>query len=205
MKALLIIDVQNDFFHGGSLAVREGDQIIPIINSVRELFDRVVLTQDWHPRNHQSFAANHPGKTPGDVIHLQGFPQILWPVHCVQHTQGAQFHPQLTVKRTDSIFRKGTDPEIDSYSAFYDNHHKKSTGLYDFLKTQGVDHVTICGLATEYCVKYSALDALNQELRVSVILDACRGVNVKPTDADQAMQEMRNAGASIVISKELPG
>jgi nicotinamidase/pyrazinamidase len=157
--ALILVDLQNDFVPGGALAVKDGDQVIPIANAMQKHVDLVIATQDWHPADHGSFAANHPGKKIGDVIDLNGLPQILWPVHCVQNTRGAEFVPGLNTDRFAQIFRKGIDPTIDSYSTFFDNAHRRSTGLADCLKPRGVTDVYLMGLATDYCVKFSALDA----------------------------------------------
>lgn len=202
-KTLLIVDIQNDFCPGGSLQVKDGDQIVPIINKVRTVFPLVIFTQDWHPSNHQSFAVNHPDKKPGDIIDLDGISQILWPVHCVQESVGAQFHPDLVVHEEDFIFQKGTDWKIDSYSTFYDNAHRKSTGLTDFLKEQNCSEVYICGLATDYCVKFSVFDAIDEGFKTNVILDACRGVNLNPGDVERSVEEMKAKGAKIMESREL--
>ena len=165
-KALIIVDVQNDFCPGGALAVGEGDQVIPIINRIHHLFDLVILTQDWHPPDHKSFASNNPGVQVGDTIDLNGIDQVMWPDHCVQGTEGANFHPDLRREESDPIFRKGTDPGIDSYSAFYDNGHLRSTGLADYLQEKGIAEIALCGLATDYCVKFSVLDALAEGFEV---------------------------------------
>src|SRR5690348_16174351 len=159
MNALVLVDIQNDFVPGGTLAVPEGDRIVPICDRLQDCFDLVVATQDWHPRDHGSFAANHPGRKVGDVIDLNGLRQILWPVHCVQNTPGAAFVPGLDTQRVQRIFQKGTDPAIDSYSGFFDNGHRKATGLGEYLKERAVSDVYVAGLATDYCVKFTALDA----------------------------------------------
>ena len=159
MKALLVIDVQNDFCPGGSLAVKEGDQIVSGINRFMPQFDLVVASQDWHPENHGSFAVNHE-KTPGELIELNGLTQILWPKHCVQGSAGAEFHAELNTDEIDAVFTKGENPLIDSYSAFYDNGHLNKTGLDDYLKSKQVTELFLCGLATDYCVKFTALDAV---------------------------------------------
>jgi nicotinamidase/pyrazinamidase len=203
LNALILTDIQNDFVPGGALAVNEGGQIVPIVNRLQSLFDLVVATQDWHPANHGSFAANHPGKKPGDVIDLNGLPQILWPVHCVQNTVGAAFVPALDMKQVAQVFQKGTDPRIDSYSSFFDNGHRKATGLNDFLKVRRVTDVFIAGLTTDYCVKFSALDALSLGFKTHVIEGACRGVNLKQGDAARALEEMRRAGVNIVKDVEV--
>jgi nicotinamidase/pyrazinamidase len=203
MNALLVVDLQNDFLPGGALGVPEGDQIIPIVNRLMDRFDLVVATQDWHPPDHGSFAANHPHHQPGDVIDLNGIRQILWPVHCVQHSAGAAFAPQLRSDRFEKIFQKGVDPGIDSYSTFFDNAKRRSTGLGDYLRERNVKEIFICGLATDYCVKASTLDSQELGLRTYVIEDACRGVNLMPDDSRNAIAEMRAAGASIIDSEEI--
>ena len=165
MNALILVDIQNDFLPGGALPVAEGDQIVPIVNRLLPAFEIVVATKDWHPANHGSFAANHPGKKPGEVIELHGLPQTLWPTHCVQDTPGAAFAPGFDTLRIRQVFRKGTDAGIDSYSGFFDNGHRKATGLGDFLKARQVEEVFIAGLATDYCVKFTALDAVGLGLK----------------------------------------
>jgi len=202
MNALVVVDVQNDFLPGGALAVPEGDAVVPRCNALMKSFDLVVATQDWHPANHASFAANCRGHKVGDVIDVAGLKQVLWPVHCVQNTSGAAFAPELDVKRFARIFQKGTDPAIDSYSGFFDNGHRKSTGLADYLKSQRVTDVHVCGLATDYCVKFTALDARQLGFNVYLITDACRGVNLTPGDADAAIEEMRRAGVQVQQRKE---
>jgi nicotinamidase/pyrazinamidase len=202
-RALILVDIQNDFVPGGALAVREGDAVIPVANRVQQAFDLIVASRDWHPRDHGSFAANHPGRNLGDVIDLHGLPQILWPVHCVQNTPGADFVPGLDISRVDRVFLKGTDKEIDSYSAFFDNGHRKSTGMGEYLKDRGVRDVYVCGLATDYCVKFTALDARQLGLDVHLIEDACRGVNLKPDDSARALDEIRRAGGHIIRSDSL--
>lgn len=197
MEALIIVDVQNDFCPGGALAVPEGDRVIPIINRLEDRFELVVATQDWHPPDHGSFAANHPGREPGEVIELAGLEQILWPVHCVQKTKGAEFHPDLRTDRIAKVFHKATDPEIDSYSAFYDNGHRKSTGLGEYLKDRGVADVFIAGLATDYCVKFSALDSLKLGFGTHVIEEACRGIDREPGDSARAIEKIKARGAKI--------
>src|SRR3954464_12124852 len=159
VNALIIVDLQIDFCPGGALPVPQGDLVIPIINRLQEKFELIIATQDWHPANHGSFAANHPGCRIGEMIDLNGLPQILWPMHCVQNTAGAEFAPTLETDRIERIFQKGTDPAIDSYSGFFDNGHRKATGLGDYLKQRGVKSIYIAGLATDYCVKFTALDA----------------------------------------------
>ncbi|HSZ56208.1 MAG TPA: bifunctional nicotinamidase/pyrazinamidase [Tepidisphaeraceae bacterium] len=197
MKALIVVDVQNDFVPGGALAVPEGDRVVPLCNALANSFDLVVATQDWHPADHGSFAANHPGREVGDVIDLHGLGQILWPVHCVQNTRGAEFVPGLDTTRFARVFQKGTDSAIDSYSGFFDNGHRRSTGLGDYLKSKNVTDVYVCGLATDYCVKFTALDAKSLRFNVTLIQDASRGVNLRSGDAAAAIEQMRSAGVRI--------
>ena len=197
MKALILVDIQNDFLPGGALAVAGGDEIVSLANRLMEDFEIVVATQDWHPPDHGSFAANHPGKEVYESIDLHGLPQTLWPVHCVRDTSGAEFAPGLDVRRITRVFQKGTRPEVDSYSGFYDNGHRHGTGMADWLREQGVTHLTICGLATDFCVKFTALDAVREGFQVSLALSACRGVNLMAGDVDKAVEEMRGAGVDI--------
>ncbi len=198
MKCLVVVDIQNDFMPEGALGVKGAHEIVPIINSLMPKFPLVVATKDWHPPNHCSFAATHPGKKVGDTVEIQGQTQILWPVHCVRNTPGAEFTPSLDTAFFSSIFYKGTDPEVDSYSAFYDNAHHRSTGLAEYLKTHAVTEVYLAGLTTEYCVLYSALDALDEGFKVSILLDACRGINLHPHDVDHALAAMTARGAKII-------
>ena len=202
-SALIIVDVQNDFIPGGSLAVKEGDQIVQIINSLQGKFQTVIATQDFHPADHGSFAANHPGKNPGEIIDLMGLNQILWPVHCVQGSPGTEFHEDLIRKDWTAIFQKGLNPDVDSYSGFYDNARRGDTGLGDFLKEKGIRKVFITGLALDYCVKFTALDAVSLGFETWLIADATRAVNLKPTDGDAAIREMALAGVKITNSNEL--
>jgi nicotinamidase/pyrazinamidase len=204
MKALILVDIQNDFLPGGALAVPNGDEVIPVANRVSPKFGLVVATQDWHPRDHGSFASNHPGKKPGDVIDLNGLRQVLWPDHCVQHTRGAELAPGLGVSRVARVFQKGTDPAIDSYSGFFDNGYRRSTGLADYLREKGVDEVFVMGLATDYCVNFTALDAVERVgLRTTLIEDGSRGINLRPGDVDAAIDGMRKVGVLVVRSGDL--
>lgn len=205
MKTLIIIDIQNDFLPRGVLAVSGGNEIVPLINELMASYDHVVATQDFHPYNHGSFAANHDGHEVGESINLNGLEQILWPTHCVQGTTGANFAPSLDTRKIDLFFQKGTDPEIDSYSGFFDNLHHKSTGLTDHLRTVGASEVHIVGLATDYCVKFTALDAVSEGFQTTLITDACRGVNLNPGDVEKAIEEMQTAGVTITKSDELLG
>ena len=196
-QALILVDIQNDFLPGGALAVPDGDSVIPIAHRLMDDFPIIVATQDWHPADHGSFAANHSGCAPYDRIDLNGLPQTLWPVHCVQHTTGAEFAANLDTSRITGVFQKGTDPSTDSYSGFHDNGHRRATGLGEWLRAQGVRAVTICGLATDYCVKFTALDALADGFEVTLHLPACRGVNLTPGDVEAAVGEMERAGVVI--------
>lgn len=205
MKALIIVDVQNDFCPGGALPVANGNAVVPVINSILPAFDAVVATQDWHPSNHGSFAANHPGAQVGDFITLNGLPQVLWPIHCVQGTAGADFYPELDTSGLDGIFQKGMDPAVDSYSGFFDNGRLHATGMADFLKARGIAQVFICGLATDYCVKWTALDALTLGFETFVVTDATRGVNLNPTDSEKAVLEVVAAGGKAITSQQIPG
>lgn len=198
MRTLLLIDIQNDFLPGGALAVAGGDEIVPVVNALLPGYDLIVATQDWHPREHGSFAANHEGRQIYEQIDLHGLPQTLWPVHCVQNTGGALFAPGLDTHRVACVFFKGTDPRIDSYSGFHDNGHLRTTGLAEWLKEQGVSAVDIAGLATDYCVKFTALDALAEGFAVRVLVDACRGVELTRGDSAKALAEMQSAGAELV-------
>ena len=204
MKALILVDIQNDFLPGGALAVPDGDAVIPVANALQARFPLVVATQDWHPANHGSFAANHPGKNVFEQIELNGLPQTLWPVHCVQNTPGAALAPVLQQDRIAKVFQKGTDPGIDSYSGLFDNGRRKSTGLAEWLKEKEVDEVFVCGLATDYCVKFTALDAVQCGFKTWVIEDASRGVNLRSDDVKKAIAEMKRAGVGIVQSAALP-
>lgn len=203
MKALVIVDMENDFMPGGALGVKGADEIIPIINALMLKFPLVVMTQDLHPPDHISFAASHPGKKPGDYIKIKGKDQALWPVHCVRNTPGAEVVSGLNKDKIASFFYKGTDKTIDSYSAFFDNAHLKSTGLGDYLKSRGVTEVYLVGVATDYCVLYSSLDAIDLGFAVTVIIDACRPINLQPDDEQRAIEAIVAKGGKIMTSKEL--
>jgi nicotinamidase/pyrazinamidase len=203
MKALILVDIQNDFLPGGTLAVPDGDKVIPIANQLQPVFPLVVATQDWHPGNHGSFAASHPGNKVFEQINLGGLPQTLWPVHCVQNTKGAELAATLNRDRIEKVFPKGTDPGIDSYSGLSDNGHRKSTGLGEWLKAQDVTDVYVCGLATDYCVKFTALDAVQFGFKTYLIEDASRGVNLQSSDVSNAIAEMKRAGVTVVQSTDL--
>jgi nicotinamidase/pyrazinamidase len=201
MKALLIIDIQNDFLPGGALPVPEGDQVIPVINQLQPHFDVVVATQDWHPADHQSFASSHPGKNAFEVIKLEGFDQVLWPDHCVQGSPGADFAPALQQNRVEAIFRKGMSPEIDSYSGFYDNGHLKSTCLSEYLRSRNVTQVFVAGLAGDFCVYFTAKDALVEGFKTFLVEDACRPISQE--GFDQAKADLRHRGGKIIQSSVL--
>lgn len=203
MNALILVDIQKDFLPGGSLEVQEGDQVIPVANELQKYFDLVVATQDYHPRDHGSFAANHAGKSPGDHIELDGLDQVLWPVHCVQGTEGAEFADDLNMEKVATVVKKGLDKNIDSYSGFFDNGHKRATGLKTYLQEKGVDRVFILGLAADVCVKFTALDALEEGFRTVVIKDGTRAVNLQAGDYEKTMEELREKGAEIRQSQEI--
>ena len=202
-RALILVDIQNDFLPGGALAVPEGDAIIPIVNALQPLFDLVIATQDLHPADHGSFASNHDGRELYEVVDLNGLDQHLWPDHCVEDSHGAEFSKTLSLAPDVHIFPKGTDPAIDSYSGFFDNGRRKATGLGDFLARQGVEEVYLTGLATDFCVKYTALDAVSLGFRTFLIEDATRGVNLKEDDSRIAIEEMKQAGVQVLKSNEL--
>ncbi|EAZ82606.1 bifunctional nicotinamidase/pyrazinamidase [Algoriphagus machipongonensis] len=202
-EALIIVDVQKDFLPGGALEVKDGDQIIPIINRLQKEFELVVATQDFHPADHKSFAANHEGKKVGDFVKLGGLDQFLWPVHCVQGSEGASFEKDLEKKSWAEIFQKGKNPEVDSYSGFFDNARKGDTGLGDYLKEKGVKSVYITGLALDYCVKFTAMDALSLGFETFLVKDASRAVNITPEDGGNALKEMQEAGIQIITSQEI--
>ena len=198
MKALIVVDVQNDFLPGGALAVADGSGVVLPINSLMPKYQLVAATQDWHPADHMSFASRHAGKNPGELIDLDGLEQILWPDHCVQGTPGASFASELDVFRFDAVFRKGTERRIDSYSGMFDNGRRHATGLAEYLRSMGVTAVDICGLATDYCVKFTALDAVDEGFKTAVIAEATRAVNLAPGDYDAALTQLQNSGVEIV-------
>jgi nicotinamidase/pyrazinamidase len=203
MNILILVDIQNDFLPGGALAVPRGDEVVAVANRVQSRFDAVVATQDWHPPDHGSFAANHPGRRVGEVIELGGLSQVLWPVHCVQNTGGALFAPGLETARIERVFPKGSDPKVDSYSGFFDNGHRNATGLGDYLRQRGATRVAVMGLATDYCVKFTALDARGLGFETTLIVDGCRGVELRPGDVDRAVAEMKEAGVRCATSERL--
>ena len=196
-KALIVIDMQNDFCPGGALAVTEGDRIVAGINAQMAEAGAVILTQDWHPAGHSSFASQHPGRAPLEMIDMPYGPQVLWPDHCVQRTPGAEFHPALAVARADMILRKGFNRDIDSYSAFFENDQRTPTGLEGYLRTRGITDLDFVGLATDFCVAWSALDAVRLGFSVRVLTELCRGIDVNGSMA-QAQADMRAAGVTLV-------
>lgn len=200
-RALIIVDIQNDFTTGGALEVREGEKIIPTVNQLQAHFDLVVATQDWHPRSHKSFASNHDGKKPFEKIVLEGLDQVLWPDHCIQGSKGAEFHPALRLNKAEAIFRKGMDPGIDSYSGFYDNGHRRSTGLSGYLRERGVKEVFICGLAGDFCVYYSAKDAIHEGFKTFMLEDATRAIDAE--GFNKARHDIEARGGKVINSTDL--
>lgn len=201
MKTLVLIDIQNDFLPGGSLPVKDGDKILDVANKIQDNFELIVATQDWHPQNHLSFASNHKGKNPFEKIMLGDQEQILWPDHCVQNSRGAEFHPDLKTTNIEAIFRKGMDKEIDSYSGFYDNGHKKSTGLAGYLKEKGANDLYFCGLAADVCVYFSIKDALKEGFYATLIEDATRALD--DDKFAEMKKELQNKGMKITDSKSM--
>jgi nicotinamidase/pyrazinamidase len=199
---LVVVDVQNDFCPGGALAVADGDAIVPAVNDLIRRFDKVVLTQDWHPPGHSSFASSHAGQAPFGTIEMPYGPQTLWPDHCVQGSGGADFHPALDGTRAQLIIRKGFRPELDSYSAFFENDHETPTGLGGYLRERGLDEVVLCGLATDFCVGYSALDAARLGFRTTVLMDACRAIDLEGSLAESE-RRMRAAGVTLTETAAL--
>ena len=202
-QALLIIDLQPDFLPGGALAVPGGDEIIPTVSALAAGFEIVVATQDWHPPDHGSFAANHSGRNPGEVIELHGLQQVLWPTHCVAGTPGATLVPSVRALTLAEVFRKGSDPTVDSYSGFFDNGKRRATGLADWLAERGITDLVVCGLALDYCVKFTILDALAIGLGVTLVRDATRAVDLQPGDGERALRAIEAAGAKVVDSSRV--
>jgi nicotinamidase/pyrazinamidase len=200
--ALLVIDVQNDFIPGGSLPVPEGERIVPLINQLALQFQQVVIAQDWHPRGHASFASSHPGRQPYDVIQLPYGEQTLWPDHCVQASAGAEFHPELDLPHAQLVIRKGCNPDIDSYSAFLEADRRTTTGLAGYLSERGIDTIYMVGLALDFCVMYSALDARAAGFNAVVVLDACRAIDLDGSLA-AAIERMQVAGVQLIQSTDL--
>jgi len=204
-SVLLVVDVQVDFCPGGNLPVPDGDKVVPVINRLSRRFQRIVATQDWHPQNHVSFACNHPGSDPFDTIRGKEGEQILWPDHCVPGTPGAEFHPQLDTLGFDLIVRKGTDPNLDSYSAFFENDHKTPTGLHFYLQGLKVKSVYLAGLALDVCVYFSAIDALKLGFHTVLVEDACRGIDTPAGSLKVRLQEMRKSGVHILRAADVEG
>ena len=198
-KALVIIDIQRDFCPGGALAVAEGDAVVPIVNRLQPKFPLRVLTQDWHPANHASFAVNHAGAEPFSMTEMPYGPQVLWPSHCIQGSQGAEFHPDLETSTAAVTIRKGFRPEIDSYSAFFENDHTTPTGLTGYLRDQGIKSLAMVGLATDFCVRFSAVDAAKLGFEVTLIEDACRAIDMDGSLAE-AMKDMVDHGVTLTQS-----
>ncbi|KGP62952.1 isochorismatase [Legionella norrlandica] len=202
MKTLIILDVQIDFMPGGALAVPKGDIIVPVINSMLHHFDLIIATQDWHPPNHMSFASNHLGKKPFEKIKVGEMEQTLWPDHCIQGSVGAQFHPQLNTDPIETIFRKGTDPNIDSYSGFYDNLHQKTTGLAGYLREKGTEKLYFCGLCADICVYFTIKDAFNEGFSCCLIEDSTQALVIE--DFIKIKKEFIEQGIDIIESRNLP-
>lgn len=206
MKALILVDLQNDFCKNGALEVKNGDETISVANSLINKFSQennlILATKDWHPSSHKSFAINSNG-TIGEIGTLNGIPQVWWPVHCVENTKGSEFHPDLNKDLISTIIYKGTNPEIDSYSGFFDNGRLNETTLNSILKENKIDTLYILGLATDFCVKFTVLDALQLGYEVYLVEDGCRGVNLKADSSTKAIEEMKNCGATIVKSIDL--
>lgn len=199
---LIVVDVQNDFCPGGALAVPKGDEVVPVINRLAARFDNLVLTQDWHPRRHASFASSHPGRKPYETIDLPYGRQVLWPDHCVQGTPGAAFHPNLNTERAQLVVRKGFHRDIDSYSGFLEADRETTTGLAGYLKEKGFQELFVCGLATDFCVAWTALDARATGFEVSVIEDACRAIDLEGS-LDRARRDLRAAGVILSTSEDV--
>ena len=200
--ALILIDIQNDFCPGGALEVGEGNEIVEVANKLQEKFRVKIATQDWHPPNHTSFASNHLDKLPFSTTEMFYGTQVLWPDHCIQGKKGAEFHPKLITESTDLIIRKGFRTEIDSYSAFFDNDHKTSTGLGGYLKARGINSIYLCGLALDFCVYFSAIDWVKLDLEVNVIKDACRAIDLDGS-LEMAINDMKNTGVNLITSNDL--
>lgn len=203
MVALLLIDIQRDFMPGGPLGVAGGDEVVPVANRLMRRYPLVVATQDWHPADHGSFAAQHPGRAPGTLIDLFGLTQVLWPVHCVQGTPGAEFTEGLDVQGIHHVVRKGMDRRVDSYSGFFDNGGKNPSGLTTLLREKGVTDVVIVGVATDYCVRFTAQDARSEGFGVTLVVDGCRGVELAPGDVGAALEHLAGLGVRIVDESAL--
>jgi nicotinamidase/pyrazinamidase len=203
MKCLILVDLQNDFCNLGALAVEGGNEVIPVANKLMDKFDLVVATQDWHPADHESFAAVHYFRKPGQIIDLHGLEQVLWTIHCVQGTFGAEFVQELNTEKITKVIQKGMDKTVDSYSGFYDNGRRGATGLHDYLQSQGVTEVFIMGLALDYCVKFTAKDAVELGYKTNLILDGCRAVNLEEGDGDRAANFLKLLGVKVWDSSEI--
>lgn len=203
-RALLLVDIQNDFMPGGALAVPDGDAVVPVANALIPKFDLVVATRDFHPPGHESFASQHEGKAPGEIIELHGLEQVLWPDHCVQGTPGSELVDALDTDAITAVFPKGTDPSVDSYSGFFDNGQRHDTGLGDWLKERDVESVWVLGVATDYCVKFTALDAAKLGFRTFLVEDGVRGVNLQEGDDARAIEAMKAAGVLVTTSEAVP-
>lgn len=202
-SALIVVDLQHDFLPGGALAVPSGDVVIPVAQKLCERFSHKIATQDWHPARHQSFASQHPGKKPGDLITLHGLPQVMWPDHCVQGSRGAELARTWPQPADLVVVRKGMDPEVDSYSGFFDNGQRHETELAATLRELGITDVYVMGLATDYCVKFTALDSQRLGFRTHLVVDGCRGVNLQPTDSERAVADMSVSGINITHSDKV--
>jgi len=200
MKALILVDLQNDFCNFGALAVKGGNDVIPIANRLMEKFELVVATQDWHPADHESFAAVHYFRQPGQVMNLHGLEQVLWPIHCVQGTFGAEFVQELNTNKITKVFPKGTDKTVDSYSGFFDNGKRGDTGLHAYLQEKNVTEVYVMGLALDYCVKFTATDAVELGYKTHLILDGTRAVNLEPNDGEKAVDFLKSLGVTVIES-----
>ena len=200
MKALILVDLQNDFCNFGALAVKGGNDVIPIANQLMEKFELVVATQDWHPADHESFAAVHYFRQPGQVMNLHGLEQVLWPIHCVQGTFGAEFVQELNTNKITKVFPKGTDKTVDSYSGFFDNGKRGDTGLHAYLQEKNVTEVYVMGLALDYCVKFTATDAIELGYKTHLILDGTRAVNLEPNDGEKAVNFLKSLGVTVIES-----
>jgi nicotinamidase/pyrazinamidase len=201
MNALILVDIQNDFLPSGALPVPQGDAIIKVVNPLLDQFTHVVATQDWHPPKHGSFASQHDGHDAFSIIDLHGLSQVLWPDHCVQNTTGSEFVSELNSQKIQKIVQKGTDPTVDSYSGFADNGGRIETELDSYLKANSIDTLYICGLATDYCVQFTAHDALKRGYKTYIITDACRGID--PAGVEAALQSLKESGASLILSSEI--
>lgn len=195
MKALILVDIQNDFCKGGALEVPFANEILPFVNKIikENDYDLIVTTQDYHPKDHGSFASNN-NKEIGSMGELSGIPQVMWPEHCIEGTEGVEFHKDLDLSKLDKNFKKGQNPEVDSYSGFFDNDKSSSTGLSEYLKSKGVEEIDIVGLALDYCVKFTALDGVNEGFKTNVLLKGTRAVNINPEDGEKSIKELIEAG-----------